>query len=282
MTKSVSVSPIGILGLGFLGKILASDFADIHKSWATWNKNPPPESALKAFPFDWSSETSWTTLPEVPETLVLTIPPMLNDPEAEKVRLNQWGKWMNKNRPNLKRMIYISSTGVYPKRNGLWHEDSEFEPDKNSGKLRLITEKTLGRFFKLHVVRPGGIYGNGRGIDVRLKSGKHIPVSGTPVHRIHVEDLAGIVFHLLKNPEAAQCVNAVDFDPKPSWKVAHWLVQNREDLSEDMLQDIPDSSASVPGNTQRLISNQCLIELGITLSYPTFREGMKGHPEPKL
>jgi len=283
MTTSVSVSPIGILGLGFLGKILASDFADIHKSWGTWNKNSPLESELKAFPFDWNSETSWTALPEVPETLVLTIPPLLNNPEAEKVRLIQWGKWMNKNRPNIKRMIYISSTGVYPKRNGLWHEDSEFEPDTNSGKLRLITEKTLGSFFKLHVVRPGGIYGNGRGIDVRLKSGKHIPVSGTPVHRIHVKDLAGIVFHLLKNPESASCINAVDFDPKPSWKVAHWLVQNRKDLSEDMLQDIPDSSATVPGNTDRLISNQCLIELGVTLSHPTFREGMvNNQSDPNL
>ena len=282
MKTSVSVSPIGILGLGFLGKILASNFADNHKSWGTWNKNPPPESALKVFHFDWSRETSWTALPEVPETLVLTIPPMLNDPEAEKVRLNQWGKWMNKNRPNIKRMIYISSTGVYPKRNGLWQEDSEFEPDTNSGKLRLITEKTLASFFKLHVVRPGGIYGNGRGIDVRLQSGKHITVSGTPVHRIHVNDLAGIVFHLLKNPESASCINAVDFDPKPSWKVAHWLIQNREDLSADMLQDIPDSSESIPGNSERLISNQCLIELGITLCYPTFREGMMKHPpDPK-
>ena len=282
MKTSVSVSPIGILGLGFLGKILASDFADIHKSWGTWNKNPPPESALKVFHFDWSRETSWTALPEVPETLVLTIHPMLNDPEAEKVHLNQWGNWMNKNRPNIKRMIYISSTGVYPKRNGLWQEDSEFEPDTNSGKLRLITEKTLASFFKLHVVRPGGIYGNGRGIDVRLQSGKHITVSGTPVHRIHVNDLAGIVFHLLKNPESASCINAVDFDPKPSWKVAHWLIQNREDLSADMLQDIPDSSESIPGNSERLISNQCLIELGITLCYPTFREGMmKNPPDPK-
>lgn len=274
MTKSVSVNPIGILGLGFLGKILASDFADIQESWGTWHKNPPPESALRAFPFDWSSEKSWATIPEFPETLVLTIPPLVNDPETEKNRLNQWGKWMNKNRPNIKRMIYISSTGVYPKRNGLWHEESEFEPDTNSGRLRLITEKTLGCFFVLNVVRPGGIYGNGRGIDVRLKSGKHIPVSGTPVHRIHVKDLAGVVFHLLKNPESARCVNAVDFDPKPSWKVARWLVQNRDDLTEDMLQEIQDSSASDKVNANRFISNQNLINLGIKLSFPTFREGM--------
>ena len=274
MTKSVSLSPIGILGLGFLGKILASDFSDIQKSWGTWHKNPPPETALKVFSFDWSSETSWTTLPEVPETLVLTIPPMLNNSEEEKVRLIQWGKWMNKNRPNIKRMIYISSTGVYPKRNGLWQEDSEFEPDTNSGKLRLITEKTLGSFFKLQVVRAGGIYGNGRGIDVRLKSGRHIPDFGKPVHRIHVKDLAGIVFHLLKNPESISCINAVDFDPKPSWEVAHWLVKNREDLSENMLQEIPNTSASVRDNTERFISNQYLIDIGITLNFPTFREGM--------
>ena len=274
MISSVSLSPIGIFGLGFLGKILASNFTDIQESWGTWYKNPPPESALRAFPFDWSSEKSWSSIPEFPETLVLTIPPLEKNPEAEKVRLNQWGEWMNKNRPYIKRMIYISSTGVYPKRNGLWHEESEFEPDTNSGRLRLITEKTLGCFFALNVVRPGGIYGKGRGIDLRIKSGKHIPVSRTPVHRIHVKDLAGIVFHLLKYPESVRCLNAVDFDPKPSWKVAHWLVQNREDLTEDMLQEIPDSLASVPGNTQRIISNQCLIKLGKTLNFPTFREGM--------
>ena len=254
MKKSVSVSPIGILGLGFLGKILASDFANFQKSWGTWHNNPPPESELKVFPFDWSSEESWSDLPKFPENIVLTIPPLLNDPEAEKNRLSEWGTWMKKNRPNIKRMIYISSTGVYPKRNGFWHEESEFEPDTNSGRLRLITEKTLGLFFKLHVVRPGGIYGNGRGIDVRLKSGKHIPVSGTPVHRIHVKDLAGIVFHLLKNPESNRCVNAVDFDPKPSWKVAQWLVHNREDLSEHLLQDISNTSVIVQLYTRKLIN----------------------------
>ena len=167
-----------------------------------------------------------------------------------------------------------SSTGVYPKRNGLWHEESEFEPDTNSGKLRLITEEILGRFFKLHVVRPGGIYGKGRGIDLRLKYGKHILVSGTPVHRIHVKDLARIVLHLLINPESVRCVNAVDFDPKPSWKVAHWLVQNREDLTEKMLQGIKDNSDCISGNAERFVSNQCLIDLGINLCFPTFREGM--------
>ena len=274
MIKSDTIPPIGILGLGFLGKTLAHEFTGVPECWGTWHKTPPPETPLKNFHFDWSSENSWTALPEGPETLVLTIPPLLKNQDDEEKRLCQWGEWMNLNRPMIKRMIYISSTGVYPKRNGIWYEDSEFEPDTNSGKLRLITEKTLAHFFKLQVIRPGGIYGCGRGIDMRLKSGKPVAVSKTPVHRIHVKDLARIVCYLVSNPESARSVNAVDNEPKPSWEVAQWLVRNRDDLSEEMLPIIPDSSSAVPGNSQRFISNQRLVELGINLSYPTFREGM--------
>jgi nucleoside-diphosphate-sugar epimerase len=125
----------------------------------------------------------------------------------------------------------------------------------------------------LQVVRPGGIYGYERGIDVRLKSGKPIPVSNTPVHRIHVKDLATIICHLVDNQDAPNYVNAVDLEARPSWEVASWLVENRDDLTEEML---PDAANCIPGTPQRIISNQRLLELGITLRYPTFREGMVG------
>ena len=271
MIINAAFTPVGILGLGFLGQILAREFSAVPESWGTWHLTPLPEPILSNFSFDWGNEKSWSVLPKTAVTLVLTIPPLLKNLEPEAERLHLWGKWMSHNRPELKRMIYISTTGVYPKCNGIWSEDTEFEADTNSGKLRLVTENILSQYFSLHVVRPGGIYGYGRGIDSRLKSGKPIPVSNTPVHRIHVKDLAGIVFHLLNNPESARCVNAVDFDPKPSWEVAKWLIENRKDLTEEML---PDAADCLPGTPQRIISNQRLLELGITLSYPTFREGM--------
>ncbi len=137
MIKSDTIPPIGILGLGFLGQTLAREFTGVPECWGTWHKTPPPETPLKNFHFDWGSENSWTALRHAPETLVLTIPPLLKNQDDEEKRLCQWGEWMNLNRPMIKRMIYISSTGVYPKRNGIWYEDSEFEPDTNSGKLRL-------------------------------------------------------------------------------------------------------------------------------------------------
>ena len=271
MINNAAFPPVGILGLGFLGQILAHEFSTVPESWGTWHKTQLKETPIPVFLFDWGNENSWSVLPETAATLVLTIPPLLKNLETEAERLHNWSKWMQLNRPELKCMIYISTTGVYPKRNGIWTENSEFEAGTLSGKLRLLTEKILSQYFSLQVVRPGGIYGYGRGIDVRLKSGKPIPVSNTPVHRIHVKDLARIICHLVDNPDAPNCVNAIDLEAKPSWEVARWLVENRDDLSEEML---PYAADCLPGTPQRIISNQRLLELGITLSYPTFREGM--------
>ena len=46
------------------------------------------------FSFDWGNENSWSVLPETAATLVLTIPPLLKNPETEAERLHLWGKWM--------------------------------------------------------------------------------------------------------------------------------------------------------------------------------------------
>ena len=275
MMNLAAVSPVGILGLGFLGKILAGELNSSTDSWGTWHEIPPRESVLTVLHFDWADENSWEELPKTAATLVLTIPPLQKNPETETDRLQHWATWMQQNRPQLKRLIYISTTGVYPKRNGIWTENSKFEADTLSGKLRLLTEKILSQYFSLQVVRAGGIYGSGRGIDFRLKSGKPIPISCTPVHRIHVQDLARIILHLVEHPESATCVNAVDLEAKPSWQVARWLIENRNDLTQEMFPESAEFSSSLPGTPQRVISNQRLRKLGITLRYPTFRQGME-------
>ena len=80
-----------------------------------------------------------------------------------------------------------------------------------------------------------------------------------------------ITLQLLENPCSTACVNAVDLEAKPSWEVASWLIENRDDLTEEMFQENTDN---LPGNPQRIISNKRLLELGVNLIYPTFRQGM--------
>ena len=51
-------------------------------------------------------------------------------------------------------------------------------------------------------------------------------------------------------------------------------------MTEEIL---PDAADCLPGTPQCIISNQRLLELGITLCYPTFRKEWKGSPAtPKL
>ncbi len=271
MSSNLNLDSVGILGLGFLGKILSNEVSNTTESWGTWNKTYPNGSKFSVFKYNWADKNCWDSLPLSAAQMVLTIPPILKNPQAEKKRLNLWGNWMKQNRPMLKNLIYISTTGVYPKRNGIWSEDSEFETDTLSGELRLLTEKTLSQYFNLKVIRPGGIYGYTRGIDLRLKSGKAIPLSNTPVHRIHVQDLARITIHMLNNKITPNCVNAVDLEAKPSWQVAKWLVENRSDLERGMFQENTDNLDGIPN---RIISNKRLLKLNIKLKFPTFREGM--------
>ena len=271
MSSSLNLDSVGILGLGFFGKILSNELINITESWGTWHKKSPSESTFPIFNYNWADENCWDSLPLNSAKLVLTIPPVLKKPREEKKRLDLWGNWMKQNRPMLKDLIYISTTGVYPKRNGIWSEDSEFETDTLSGELRLLSEKTLSQYFNLKVIRPGGIYGYTRGIDFRLKSGKTIPLSKTPVHRIHVQDLARITIHMLSNKNTPNCLNAVDLEAKPSWQVAKWLIENRSDLVRDMFQENTDNLEGAPN---RVISNNLLLKLNIKLKFPTFREGM--------
>ncbi|HIB16924.1 MAG TPA: hypothetical protein EYO28_09465, partial [Candidatus Lambdaproteobacteria bacterium] len=99
MINNAAFPPVGILGLGFLGQILAREFSAVPESWGTWHLTPPPEPILSNFSFDWANENNWSALPETPVTLVMTIPPLLKNPETEAERLHLWGKWMSHNRP---------------------------------------------------------------------------------------------------------------------------------------------------------------------------------------
>ena len=261
---------IGIFGLGFLGKELAKLTSWKEGSWGSWHSSPVDSCSLEQFHFDWQDQSSWKGIPKRPVVMILTIPAPTLDLDMLSIQIRHWKDWMHENRPMLQRLILISTTGVYPKQEGIWKENSIFKPDSDSGKRRMLVEQELLEGFQLQVIRPGGIYGPGRNLLERLKSNKSIPDTGTPTHRIHVHDLARITEYCIRNPEI-KLVNAVDDEPCPSQDVVLWLLENHPEAKK--LKWEPSALNPKP-ILQRKISKARLEEFGIGLEYPSFREGM--------
>lgn len=274
---------IGILGRGYVGGRLAEGFCWPRDSWATSR-----EGGSRAIGFDWMERSQWDVVPDLCGVLVLTIPPVIKVVAQEAVRLDQWGAWMRKHRPGYQRLVYVSTTGVYPDRPGLWAEgDAGGEADEGNegasvaGRLRLMTERVLGEYFELSVVRAGGIYGPGRNIVTRVMRGGALASrgGGRKVGRIHVDDLAGVIRALVLREEGL-CVNAVDDEAATSLDLLEWVGANAEALGvsvgeiEEAIKEC-EQAGEIPVGGDRLMSNQRMREvLGYALKYPTYREGL--------
>jgi len=275
---------IGILGLGFLGLEIARLASWSEASWGTKLGRPmvtPEENfPLRLFSFDWQASEQWEKLPSHPTALILTIPPIYTEVDKEIERLKRWGDWMNHQRPQSKTLVYISTTGVYPNRDGHWDETSQFEPDSSRGLLRLATEKTLSEFFKLKVLRAGAIYGKNRHLGQRIISGRPIPEGNHPVHRIHVTDLANIVRQSLIQDSFPDLINAVDQGPAPTATIAEWILkQNFKGIPSGIKLSFKSGFSTrknLPPIDTRFISNRRLVETcHYQFKYPTYAEGFR-------
>ncbi len=275
---------IGILGFGYLGKELLKSDLFSEGSWYTKHQEYNDFSSTtfpnKSILFDWVDPTTWNNLPLESCPLVLSIPPLLEDRLKEQDRLRRWCQWMVDYRGRDQKLIYISSTGVYPDKDGFWCEDAVFEPDTLKGGLRYDSERLMAEYFDLKVIRSGAIYGRKRNIGQRILDKKPIPKGKLPIHRIHVIDLAGVVRLALTEETFPTVVNAVDLDATSSQTVAEWLVKQAffpfKKNSDILLKDSYFSRKFSQTNFERKISNNRLLkECRYRFLYPTYKEGLR-------
>jgi nucleoside-diphosphate-sugar epimerase len=124
-------------------------------------------------------------------------------------------------------------------------------------------------------VRLGGIYGPGR---TRLVDGllrgeaRYDPNDRAFTNRIHRDDCAGLLAHILDLPEPEPLYVGVDDEPAPLEAVLRWL-------AEQLGVPLPPPSPAAPGDASRRnrsnkrCSNARLRASGYELAYPTYREG---------
>lgn len=134
--------------------------------------------------------------------------------------------------PNLEWIGYLSTVGVYGDHDGAWiDETSECRPVSARSRLRLATEKlwqALGKEIDLPVavLRLSGIYGPGRNAMVKLEKGeaKRLVKANQVFNRIHVEDIAGALWHLAE-AGAGGLFNVTDDEPAPPQDVVTFAAE---------------------------------------------------------
>ena len=178
--------------------------------------------------------------------------------------------------PAPRRIFHVSSTSVYHQRDGEWvDESSPATPASFSGKALLQGEQLLFDCgIPVTVVRFAGIYGPGRRrlID-QVLAGQGCP-RRPPLYtnRIHRDDCAGVLLHLILRDAAGEAVDSlylgVDSEPVPLWEVKQWMARQ---LGVELDADKP-SAAPARRNSKRC-SNARLLSSGYQLRYPDFRRG---------
>jgi nucleoside-diphosphate-sugar epimerase len=182
-------------------------------------------------------------------------------------------------------ITYLSATSVYGNHNGEWvNEKSETKPSTLNGKNRLKAENDWRVFSKennlpLQIFRLSGIYSKQNNILKRLKTGqaKIIKKEKHFFSRIHVEDIANILFISLKKFKTNEIFNISDDQPASQEEVAVYgallLKMNKpnslkiEDLEEGMLKDFYKESKKVDNKKIKIFFNYQFI-------YPSYKEGL--------
>jgi hypothetical protein len=171
-----------------------------------------------------------------------------------------------------RKIVYISSTGVYGKTSGIINERSSVDPEFPHAAARLHAEK-IWREQGAIILRAPGIYGPKTGLHIRLRDLSYrLPGDGrNHISRIHLDDLAQIVLASFARGQAGSLYVVGDQAPVPQIEVVSWLC---EKMALPMPPSVPidEVSPTLRGNRQ-IIADKVLKELDLRLLFPSYKEG---------
>jgi nucleoside-diphosphate-sugar epimerase len=167
----------------------------------------------------------------------------------------------------VQRVVFVSSTSVHGEDHGeTIDESTPPNATRYNGATLWHAEQAWRAAWaeRLVVVRPSGIYGPQRDRLLRwLQSGKPV-ATGQWSNRIHVEDLAGFLAHLLVVPNIRPLYLASDDQPTPLDDVMEGLASQH---------GLPMVARLVTAQSGKKITNQALKQSGYVLHYPNWQQG---------
>ena len=182
---------------------------------------------------------------------------------------------------------YLSTIGVYGDWQGAWiDEETPPRPQSPRSIQRLDAENTWLDFGaetgkRVQVFRLPGIYGPGRSAIDNVRAGKarRIIKPGQVFNRIHVFDIATALMAAMSTASHHAIYNLTDDEPAPNQDVVQLAA---ELLGAPVPPDEPFESAGLSlmagsfySESKRVRNRRMKDDLGVTLAFPTYREGLR-------
>jgi nucleoside-diphosphate-sugar epimerase len=190
--------------------------------------------------------------------------------------------------PKLKSVVYLSTVGVYGNHDGAWiDETSAPNPTTARGRVRLAAETAWQGLFagtakSVALLRLAGIYGPGRNALAQVANGtaKRIVKPGQVFSRIHVADIASVIDSAFAR-RAHGIFNVNDDEPTAPQDVISFAAEllDRPAPPEipfsQAVKDLSPMALSFYSECRRVRNDRIKRELGITLRFPTYRDGLR-------
>ncbi len=182
---------------------------------------------------------------------------------------------------------YLSTNGVYGDHDGAWvDETSDLLPTSDRARWRIAAEAdwaglAVAWMMPLIVFRLPGIYGPGRSALDKVRAGKakRIFKEGQVFSRMHVDDIAAALAASMENPRAHDLYNLADDEPAPPQDVVDYACKllgvDPPPLIPIDEADLSDMAKSFYADNKRVSNARMKEALGVTLKYPTYREGLR-------
>lgn len=225
-------------------------------------------------------------LPESVDAVVACQAPGAGDPEAYRaayVEVNRTLLVWSRDRAVVS-YVYTGSTGVFGYDDGRnVDEETPVSPATESAEIlaeaeRLVLDAASTGGPGGRVVRLSGLYGPERyGIVERVRRGALAlgPGDGAWMNFCHRDDAVATVLAALERGRSAAVYHASDAEPTPRRDVITWIA-GRIGVVPAIAPEVAGSRARGPREAnRRVLSERTRAELGITLRFPSFREGLE-------
>lgn len=217
MTDTSNLKRISILGCGWLGlalakKLLSQGFEVKGSIMQKENLHELREAGIKAYQVVLNPHLEVCSDDDFFNTdlIVCSIPPKRREDIDTFYPKQIETLKQNAQKHGVKKILFISSTSVYPNTLGKVTEELQLTPEKASGKALVMAEEILSQSndFETTILRFGGLIGYDRHPGRFLSNKKKLKNGLVPVNLIHQDDCVKIISEIIRQDVWGDVFNA--------------------------------------------------------------------------